>query len=170
MCCLALFLCEPTSPSRTSRPEVVPSQGSGSQGVQNRRGRGDQKEGRKEGAQNGARPPHKAAPLSWRSSLRLQKAPTPSRSSTFTKEDHGAQVARLGCLQLLYYPPDLEYPSCYHDEKGQYGSRASSFPQWWWAALPKWGLQTSCMNSSGKAVCNADSQVPPAEADKNQKP
>ena len=41
----------------------------------------------------------------------------PSHSSTLVREDHSACVSLSpGFPKLLYHPPDLQYPSCYHDE------------------------------------------------------
>lgn len=81
--------------------------------------------------------------------------PVSSCLSTFIQGGRSALVAPIG-MAAVYYPPNLEYPSCYQDE-GEGGDRAFLFPQWRWQLWSR----TICISSTRQPVHNAASQVPP---------
>lgn len=92
------------------------------------RGLRNREEGTKEGAQKCGLASSQSCPTDT-SSLSPQKASPhlpinlhPSRRSTVP------MLLLSGCVKFLYHPPNLEYPSCYQDEKDKDRNRVFLLP------------------------------------------
>lgn len=117
-CCLAWFLREPTSPSRTGGTSTTGTLGPREHG-------------------SGARPPHKAAPADGSPRSPQRAPPMAAGSAPSIEEGHDTCVAHAQGSEAfaLSARPQILFLQC-QDEKGEEGAGASWFPRWPRAAIP----------------------------------